>query len=83
MSSKKMGLTKDALASWSKLDSLSESQLQQTQGGKWKTIATVVPGWYQYNTRHTWIQAQGNLSYTFQVVANGWVSQAASGYIIP
>ncbi|EST12757.1 hypothetical protein P343_05740 [Sporolactobacillus laevolacticus DSM 442] len=48
MSNKKVGLTKDALASLSKFDSLSEGQLQQTQTGKWKTIATV-----ESNTKHT------------------------------
>ncbi|MFX3618826.1 MAG: bacteriocin immunity protein [Sporolactobacillus sp.] len=30
-----------------------------------------------------WIQVQRNLSYTLQVIANGWVNSTAGGYITP
>jgi hypothetical protein len=80
MSSKKVGLTKDALASLSKFDSLSESQLQQTQGGKWKTLWAVGPGLYQRDTKtgkYRWIQTQDYFSYTVHVMGNGWAAAPA------
>ncbi|EOU1901733.1 TPA: lactococcin family bacteriocin, partial [Clostridium perfringens] len=66
-----------------RMENLNLNQLENINGGYWKTIWAVGPGLYQRDTetgKYRWIQTQDNLSYTTNVIANGWAGSAAGGY---
>lgn len=66
------------------MKNLDKSELLSINGGKWKKLFNIGPGEYQRNDRtgkYRWVQTEDNFSYTTKVIANGWVSSAAGGYI--
>lgn len=59
------------------MENLKLNDLENINGGYWKTLWAVGPGLYQRDTetgKYRWIQTQDNFSYTLGVIANGWVS---------